>query len=121
MTDPLGKTTPTRLSEADEAFLARLEHEDSLVAQVGATLAAPYRWLTLMAAVMSLVGFIAMLVCIWQLQSVASLPALGLWLAGFVFAALVTVLPKLWLWLRMNHLAVMRDLRRVELHLSRRA
>lgn len=41
------------------------------------------------------------------------------WLAIFLFAMIAVGLLKIWFWMRMNHLALLRELKRIELRLVR--
>jgi hypothetical protein len=41
------------------------------------------------------------------------------WLGVFLFAMIAVGLLKIWFWMRMNHLALLRELKRIELRLVR--
>ncbi|AXE65218.1 hypothetical protein HPO_10337 [Hyphomonas polymorpha PS728] len=109
------------LSAEDEAFLKNLEEGESLFGQLGATFTGPMKFWTGFAFMLGFVFFLGMIWCAVEISRAASVQQVGLWLAGFVFAMVATGMIKTWFWLRMNHLATLRELKRLELRLMHRA
>ena len=107
------------LSADDEAFLKNLEDGESLFGQLGATFTGPMKMWTGFAFVLGFVFFVGMGWCAYGISQAASVQEVGLWLAGFTFAMVATGMIKTWFWLRMNHLAVLRELKRIELRMAR--
>lgn len=54
-------------------------------------------------------------VCGWQFFTVAEVPDLIRWGAGFFFCMIVAIGCKLWYWMRMERVAMTREIKRVEL------
>lgn len=104
------------LSADDEAFLKNLE-ERGLFAQMGAMFEGPMKFWTLFAFVLSFAFFIAALFAFWRAIEAESLRETVLWSAGVLWFALAVAMMKLWWWLRMNHLATLRELKKIELRL----
>lgn len=107
------------LSADDEAFLQDLEQDIGLFQQMGAAFSGPLKYWTVFAFVFS---FLIFMVCLWagynMLQS-EDLKEVVLWGALFGWTSLAVGLIKIWFWLRMNHLNVLRELKRIELRLVR--
>lgn len=107
------------LSADDEAFLNGLEHEDGLFQQMGGTFSGPLKYWTVFAFILSFVfaglaGF-----GLYQVWLAETTKAMFMWFALFSFAALAVSMLKIWFWLRMNHMATMRELKRIELRIAR--
>lgn len=105
------------LSADDQAFLQGLEDERGLFAQMGDTLTGPLKYWTAFAFVLSLIFLCGTIYCAIRLSQAESLTETALWLAGFMWTSLAVAMVKLWFWLRMNHLATLRELKRMELRL----
>ena len=109
------------LSEDDRAFLEDLEGGRGLFAQMGETFHGPMSYWTGFAFLISLVFFGLTLYCGWRLLGVETALDGLVWLAGFTWSAIAVGMVKLWFWLRMNHLATLRELKKIELRLARMA
>jgi len=105
------------LSADDEAFLKTLE-DRGMFAQMGATLQGPMKGWTMLAFVFSFVFFLLFLFCFWRGYGAADVRDTVLWCAGSLWLALSVAMLKLWMWERMNHLAVLRELKKIELRVA---
>ena len=107
------------MSEDDRAFLATLREEPGLFTQMGAAFAGTMRIWTILAFILSFVFFAGAVWCAY-LVFVAATPveAIG-WAAIGMAAFMATGFAKIWFWLRMNHLVVLREIKLLELQLSK--
>lgn len=107
------------LSADDEQFLKSLEDDRGLFTQLGATLHGPLKlWTRLVFVATILVSLIA-LYAAYRAFVAADLRETVLWAAGAVVGCNGVGMYKMWLFDRMNHLAVLRELKKIELRLSR--
>ena len=107
------------LSAEDEAFLKTLEDDRGLFTQLGETLHGPLRFWTRLVIV---VTFLVSGLTFWAAYQAFIAEALRetvLWAAGTVIGANSVAMLKQWLFDRMNHLAVLRALKKIELRLAR--
>ena len=109
------------LSAEDEAFLKNLEDGESLFGQLGATFAGPMRVWTGFAFVLSAAMFALAVGCFTQMFGAGTVREMLLWMTGVICAVIAVSMIKVWFWLRMNHLALLRELKRIELRLARSA
>ncbi|MDG1826065.1 MAG: hypothetical protein P8H62_07330 [Henriciella sp.] len=105
------------LSAEDEAFLKDLEPDAGLFQQMGSTFAGPLGGWTVYAFIMSFAMFGLSVWSIWNIFHVETTREMILWLALASFTMLGVGLIKMWFWMRMNHLAVLRELKMIELRL----
>lgn len=108
------------LSEDDRAFLQDLESGRGLFAQMGDTFRGPMSFWTGFAFLISLVFFGAALYCGYRLLHIEAPQDGFVWLAGFMWSTIAVGLTKLWFWLRINHLAVLRELKLIELRIAQK-
>ncbi|WP_421789444.1 DUF6768 family protein [Hyphobacterium sp.] len=109
------------LSEEDEAFLRRLDDEPGLFQQMGNAFQGKLKFWTAYAFVMSFIIFGLAIYCFVQLLGAESTRELILWATGVWCALLSVGLTKIWFWMRMNHLAMLREVKRIELLVSKGA
>ncbi|MEO0983234.1 MAG: DUF6768 family protein [Pseudomonadota bacterium] len=107
------------LSADDEAFLNNLEDERGLFAQMGDTFSGPLKYWTAFAFALSLTFFGLGVYCFIRIFSAEGPNAIAAWLGGFIAAMISVGLVKLWFWLRMNHLATLRELKKMELRIAK--
>jgi hypothetical protein len=105
------------MTEDDEAFLRRLEDEPGLFQQVANAFQGKLKFWVAYAFVMSFVIFIGAIYCFWQLLNAETTRAMILWATGTWCLLLSVGLTKIWFWMRMNHIAMLREIKRVELYL----
>ena len=112
-------TFETRLREGltadDEAFLKNLEQDAGLFQQMGSTFSGPLGGWTIYAFIMSFAMFCVSLWAGWNMLQADSLKIVVLWGALFGWTSLAVGLIKIWFWMRMNHLAVLKQLKLIEL------
>lgn len=107
----------TSLSADDEAFLKELEEDVGLFQQMGMTFSGPLRYWTGLAFVFSFLIFALSLWAGYNMLKAETVKMVVLWGALFGWASLGVGLIKVWFWMRMNHLNVLRELKRIELRL----
>ncbi|WP_420430444.1 DUF6768 family protein [Hyphobacterium sp.] len=107
------------LTEDEESFLRRLDDEPGLFEQMGNAFQGKLRFWTVYLFVMSFTLFGAAIYCFWQLFNAETTRELILWATGVWCLFLAVGLSKIWFWMRMNHLAMLREIKRVELYLAK--
>jgi hypothetical protein len=107
------------LTAEDEAFLKDLEDRRGLFSQMGDTFTGPMAGWTVFAWALSLVFFAFAVFCFYKLAGVSEMREGFLWLGGALAAWVSVGLIKIWFWLRMNHLATLREMKKIELRLAR--
>lgn len=106
-----------RLSKADEEFLADLESGRGFFTQLGATLKGPQGWVGIMilAVAFMLVSLSAWFV--WEAFQTENVKHTVLWMGGAILGITGQGILRLFLTSRMHMLAMMRELKRIELRL----
>jgi len=107
----------TSLSAEDEAFLKELEQDSGLFQQMGMTFTGPLRYWTAFAFVFSLFFFGLAIWATYNMFQADNLKFVILWGTLVGWSSLSVGLIKIWFWMRMNHLNVLRELKRLELRL----
>ena len=111
----------TSLSADDEAFLKEIEQDVGLFQQMGMTFTGPLKYWTAFAFVFSLF-FLGLAVWgVYNMFQAEDLKIVILWGTLVGWASLAVGLIKVWFWMRMNHLNVLRELKRIELRLVKSA
>ncbi|NQY15683.1 MAG: hypothetical protein HRT81_17800 [Henriciella sp.] len=105
------------LNADDEAFLKELEDDVGLFQQMGMTFSGPLKYWTAGAFLMSFAIFVLSMWAGYNMLQAEELKHVILWGALFGWASLGVGLIKVWFWMRMNHLNVLRELKRIELRL----
>lgn len=115
----------TRLKESltaeDEAFLRNLEEGVSLFGQLGSTFSGPMKLWTAFAFLLSFAFFGLAVWCFVEMLGTEDVREMLLWFTGVFGGMLSVAMIKIWFWMRMNHLALLRELKRIELRLVRGA
>ena len=107
------------LDKEDEAFLQDLEGDRGLFTQIGGTFSGPLKYWTAIAFVSTFVMLGLAVWCAWSAFQADTVKAIVIW-AGFAVAAFNGVgLLKMWVFMRMNHLETLREIKRMELRLTR--
>lgn len=107
------------LAPDDEAFLASLDNGRGLFAQIGESFQGPLRAWTIAVNVGVLVASAVGLWAIWRMLEAETTRGLILWAAAGWAAWTVQIAGKQWLWDRMNTLSILRELKRIELRITR--
>ncbi|MEL7110394.1 MAG: DUF6768 family protein [Pseudomonadota bacterium] len=105
------------LNDDDEAFLKELEQDTGLFQQMGMTFSGPLRYWTAFAFLLSFGFFALTLWAGYNMLQAESIKYVILWGALFGWASLAVGLIKVWFWMRMNQLNLLRELKRIELRL----
>ena len=113
------KTLRQSLSADDEAFLRDLEDGRGLFTQLGATFQGPMRFWSLFVWVFVIGASGLGFYCIWQMFSAPDTRSLILWTAGAWAAWTVQISLKQWVFQRMATLTLLREIKKLELRLSR--
>lgn len=103
------------LSANDRALLDRLGDEPGVFELWRASYQGKFRWLNLIATVFSFVIFAVQIWCLIGLLRTDDAVIAVRWAAGFGFCALAVAMLKMWFWMRMNHLAAVREIKKIEL------
>lgn len=106
------------LSQDDAAFLANLEREQGLFEQMGSTFSGPLRYWTAFAFVLSFAFFLVGVYAAVQMVQASDAKSAVVWSAGFGAMMLSVSMIKIWFWMRMNHLAVLKELKLIQLQIS---
>lgn len=109
------------LTAEDEAFLKDLEDKRGLFDQIGDTFNGPQGGWTVFAWILSLAFFALSVFCFYKLTGAAESREGLLWLAGTMAGWISVGLVKIWFWMRMNHLATLRELKKIEFRLVKTA
>ncbi len=119
MNDNFDKRLFGELSADDAAFLEQLEEDRGLYSQMADTFAGPMRYWTVFAFVLSLAFFIGAIYSLVQLWGGPPMRDSLLWLAMFGWLILAVAMIKIWFWMRLNQITLLRELKKIELQVSR--
>ncbi len=108
------------LDEDDQAFLASLDEGRGLFTQIGDTLSGPLGGWAKLIFVVTFFLAMATFYAIWQLFLVDTTRELILWATGSVIGFMAVGFTKDWFFSRMNMLAILREVKRVELQVALR-
>ena len=106
-----------RLSAADEEFLADLESGQGFFAQLFATFKGPQGWVGIMVMIAAFIILALSVWCVWGAFHATRDRETILWISGAVGGLIGQGLLRLFLTSRMHMLAMMRELKRIELRL----
>jgi hypothetical protein len=106
------------LSAEDRAFLARMESDGSLYRDIAATFRGHTRWLNALAFLFAFALLAVGVMCGWQFATQTDLRTMQLWGAGTILSFLSLGLIKLWFWMELQKVSILRELKRVELQLA---
>jgi hypothetical protein len=107
------------LDADDEAFLLELDSERGLFAQIGDTMRGPLGGWSKLVVFNSTLLVVVMVVAVWQMIAAETDRALILWTAAALGALFVQGMLKQWFFERMNFVALLRELKRIELRVAR--
>ncbi|MEM8617573.1 MAG: DUF6768 family protein [Pseudomonadota bacterium] len=109
----------TSLELDDEAFLKELEAEQGLFEQMGATFAGPLRYWTAFAFLLSFAFFGLAVWAVYQAVTAIEVQQTVLWSTLAIWSFLAVSMIKVWFWLRMNHLAVLKEIKLLHMQVVR--
>lgn len=113
----LDETLRARLSHADEEFLADLENGEGFFSQLFATFKGPQGWVGIMIMFAVAILLVVSCWCVWEAVHAPNDRETILWVSGAVAGLIGQGLLRIFLASRMHMLAVMRELKRIELRL----
>ncbi len=106
------------LSADDQAFLNDLESGQGMFEQLGATFVGPMRFWIGFAFVLSFAMFALALFGLYQMFQAETVKLTILWSMAALFGMFGLSMLKMWFFMRMNHLAVLKQLKLIELRLT---
>jgi hypothetical protein len=107
------------LDADDEAFLRELDAEHGLFAQMGDTIKGPLGGWAILVFALALPLAALTFFSAWQMVQAPDTHTLILWTAATLAAMMSLGMAKLWLFERMNFIALLRELKKLELRLAR--
>lgn len=105
------------LSADDEAFLKDLEGDVGIFQQMGATFSGPMKFWTAFAFVFSFAMFAGGVWAAFQMVGAETVKETVQWAVLVLALSFAVGMIKIWFWLRMNHLVVLKELKLIELQL----
>ena len=109
----------TSLSADDEAFLKDLEGESNVFSLIASTFQGPMGYMSKAVFLFILLFTGLMILSGWQAFHAETVRTTVLWSAGFIASLIPHGLLRMWLFDRANHLAVLRELKKIELRIVR--
>ncbi|GAB4192755.1 MAG: hypothetical protein Tsb002_22680 [Wenzhouxiangellaceae bacterium] len=107
------------LQQEDRELFDQLSGDMGLQEMALETFRGKQRWIKSFGFVLTLVLFGCMLYCLWNMFQTEAIRELILWAAGFMYCAMAVGLLKLYFWMEFHKSAVLREIKRVELQVSR--
>lgn len=110
------------LSADDAAFLKSLDaqtlEDRGLFAQLGATFHGPMKGWTVFAFFFTFVFFLLFVFGAWQAWTAETVRETVLWCAVALWSTIAVAMLKMWMFDRMNHLATLGELKKIELRVA---
>jgi hypothetical protein len=106
------------LSSEDQALLARLDADSSLYGDIAATFRGRTRWLNAFGWFGALIFFAVAIACGWQFVTHTDMRGMLLWSAGTIISVVWLGMIKLWFWMELQKVGIVREIKRVELQLA---
>lgn len=107
------------LSKEDEEFIKNLEDGRGVFTQMGPLFRGPMAFMSVVVFIFILIFAALMIYCGYKAITSDDLRMTILWCAGGLACLLPHGLMRIWVFNRMNHLAVLRELKKIELRLAR--
>ncbi len=105
------------LSEEESEILERLG-EQSILDQVMATFQGRMKWIAIYSAVMIFIIFALSVYSFIQFLNAEEIRDMLLWGAGMGMGMMAVGLLKTWHWMQMDKNSIMREIKRLELHIA---
>ena len=105
------------LTKEEAKFYDELDEQD-LFGKVGAVFKGKYGWLVVIMNVVSLLAFGFLIYCTVQFFNTSDTNDLIMWAAGGICCVLLVSLLKLFFWMQMDKNDILRELKRLELHIA---
>ncbi|MEO8019381.1 MAG: DUF6768 family protein [Pseudomonadota bacterium] len=106
------------LSSEDQAFLAQMDADGSLYRDVTDMFRGHTRWLNVFAWLLAFALFAVAVACGWHFMVQTDLRSMELWGVGTILAFIALGMIKLWFWMELQKVVVLREIKRVELQLA---
>ncbi|MEO8061575.1 MAG: DUF6768 family protein [Pseudomonadota bacterium] len=106
------------LSSEDQAFLAQMNADGSLYRDITAMFRGHTRWLNAFAWLLAFALFALAVVCGWQFLVQTDLRSMQRWGVGTILAFIALGMIKLWFWMELQKVVILREIKRVELQLA---
>ncbi len=105
------------LSEEESEILERLK-EQTVFEQLMANFQGKMKWIAMYSAFMMLVIFALSVYCFIEFLQAEEVKQMLLWGAGMGMGMMAVGLLKTWHWMQMDKNAVLREIKRLELHIA---
>ncbi|MCK5665847.1 MAG: hypothetical protein KAI17_20305, partial [Thiotrichaceae bacterium] len=106
------------LTEEESEILDRLGEEQNVFEQLLSNFQGKMKWMSMYIAFMILVFFILSIYCLIEFINAEDIRLMILWGAGMSASFLTVGMLKMWQWMQMDKNSIMRELKRLELHLA---
>lgn len=98
--------------------LAATDEEAGIFKLIGLSFKGPFRY-TVMFVMLLVVVFVGLAIyCAWQMLATPDLGSKIEWLAGLLVSFIIVGLLRLWYFLELNRLSIVREVKRVELQVA---
>lgn len=105
------------LSGSDQKLYDSLS-EPSLLEMVAETFSGRLKWLTVLATIMMAVYTAVGFYCGYRFFHAIEVQAMIGWATGFLVCVFIALVMKLWTWMQMDRLTLVRELKRLELQVA---
>ena len=106
------------LKREDAELFGEVAGEASLPELVAESFKGKYRFFVVMTWCFSFVFFVASVYCVYRVFVSEEFHEHFLWGMGFFFSSMAVSMLKLWNWMELNRLSVIREVKRVELQIA---
>ena len=106
------------LSEEESEILERLGEEQSVFEQLLSNFQGKMKWMSMYIAFMILVFFLLSIYCLIEFLNADDIRLMILWGAGMGASFLTVGMLKMWQWMQMDKNALLREIKRLELHIA---
>ena len=106
------------LSEEESEILERLSEEQSIFEQLLSNFQGKMKWMSMYIAFMILVFFLLSIYCLIEFLNADDIRLMILWGAGMGASFLTVGMLKMWQWMQMDKNTLLREIKRLELHIA---
>ena len=106
------------LSDEDAKLYEEFAVEPSLLELALDTLTGRNRWVSILSILVGIVFMALGLYSLWRLLNTESITSVICWALGFVFCMGVISMMKIWYWMEMQRISVVREIKRLELQVA---
>jgi len=116
--DNIDELIKQALSEEESEILERLGEEQSIFEQLLTNFQGKMKWMSMYIAFMILVFFILSIYCLIEFLNAEDIRLMILWGAALGGSFFTVGLLKMWHWMQMDKNALMREIKRLEIHIA---